>query len=110
MTAEAREFNRTNRTAVYDIKVVDDIGNFLRTTGERWDIISADEKTADNYASNGFSFSTDYYALLREHLTERGLAIQWVPNQLPPGQYRSVLATFAGSFPAADSVWLSGSR
>ncbi|MBP1741800.1 MAG: hotdog fold thioesterase [Deltaproteobacteria bacterium] len=29
LTAEAREFNRTNRTAVYDIKVVDDLGNLI---------------------------------------------------------------------------------
>ena len=29
LTAEARELNRTNRTAVYDIKVVDDLGNLI---------------------------------------------------------------------------------
>jgi len=29
LTAEAREFNRTNRTAVYDIKVVDDRGHLI---------------------------------------------------------------------------------
>jgi spermidine synthase len=79
--------------------VVDDVANFLRTTPERYDIISADEKTADNYASNAFSYSRDYYALLREHLTGRGLVIQWVPNQLPSSQYRMVLRTFAASFP-----------
>jgi acyl-CoA thioesterase len=29
LTAEAREFNRTNRTALYDIKVVDDRDNLI---------------------------------------------------------------------------------
>jgi acyl-CoA thioesterase len=29
LTAEAREFNRTNKTAVYDIKVVDNLGNLI---------------------------------------------------------------------------------
>ena len=29
LTAEAREFNRTNRTAVYDIKVTDDQNNLI---------------------------------------------------------------------------------
>jgi acyl-CoA thioesterase len=29
LTAEAKEFNRTNRTAVYDIKVVDDQSNLI---------------------------------------------------------------------------------
>jgi acyl-CoA thioesterase len=29
LIAEAKEFNRTNRTAVYDIKVVDDQSNLI---------------------------------------------------------------------------------
>jgi len=29
LTAEAREFNRTNRTAVYDIKVIDNHGSLI---------------------------------------------------------------------------------
>jgi spermidine synthase len=84
--------------------VLDDVGHFLRTTSERYDIISADEKTADKYASNGFSYSRDYYALLREHMRPRGLVIQWIPNQLPLSQYRMVLRTFARSFPHS-SLW-----
>jgi spermidine synthase/Flp pilus assembly protein TadD len=86
--------------------VIDDIADFLRTHPERYDIISADEKTADRYASNGFSFSSDYYALLRSHLTDRGLVIQWLANQLPTSQYRMVLATFAASFPEVRLLYL----
>jgi spermidine synthase len=78
---------------------VDDIGNFLRTTNRRYRVISADEKTADEYASNGFSYSTEYYELLLGHLEPGGLAAQWVPTTLPPRQYRMVLKTFAGVFP-----------
>ena len=79
--------------------VVDDIGNFLRTTSERYRVISADEKTADEYASNGFSYSREYYELLLGHLEPGGLVAQWVPTTLPPRQYRMVLNTFAGVFP-----------
>jgi spermidine synthase len=79
--------------------VVDDIGNFLRTTSERYQVISADEKTADEYASNGFSYSREYYELLLGHLAPGGLVAQWVPTTLPPRQYRMVLKTFAGVFP-----------
>lgn len=79
--------------------VVDDIGSFLRLSSDRFQVISADEKTADEYASNGFSYSRDYYELLRDHLAEDGLAAQWVPTTLPPRQYRMVLRTFAESFP-----------
>jgi hypothetical protein len=62
-------------------------------------VISADEKTADEYASNGFSYSLDYYNLLREHLADGGLVAQWVPTTLPARQYRMILKTFANSFP-----------
>lgn len=78
--------------------VEDDIGNFLRTTDARFQVITADEKTADEFASNGFSYSLDYYRLLRDHLAPGGLAMQWVPTTLPPSQYRMVLNTFAHSF------------
>lgn len=79
--------------------VADDIGNFLRTTNDRYQVITADEKTADEYASNGFSYSLDYYELLRGHLAPGGLVMQWVPATLPPSQLRMVLNTFASSFP-----------
>jgi spermidine synthase len=82
------------------LKIVnDDIGNFLRTTKGKYRVISADEKTADEYASNGFSYSLDYYALLLEHLAPGGLVAQWVPTTLPPRQYRMILKTFTRSFP-----------
>jgi spermidine synthase len=79
--------------------IVDDIGNFLRTTSGTYQVITADEKTADEYASNGFSYSLDYYDLLRRHLAPGGLVAQWVPSTLPPRQFRMVLRTFAESFP-----------
>jgi spermidine synthase len=84
--------------------VVDDIGNFLRTRPETFQVISADEKTADEYASNGFSYSLDYYELLRKHLAPGGIVAQWVPTTLPPRQYRMVLKTFSQSFPQVQ-LW-----
>jgi len=77
----------------------DDILNFLRTTPGRYHVISADEKTADSFASNGFSYSGEYYDLLRDHLAPGGIAAQWVPATLPTRQYRMVLKTFTESFP-----------
>jgi spermidine synthase len=79
--------------------VIDDIANFLRTTSDRYRVISADEKTSLDYASNGFSYSREYYALLRRHLAPGGILVQWVPAVMPPSQYAMVLKTFADSFP-----------
>jgi spermidine synthase len=78
---------------------IDDIGNFLRTTAETFDVITADEKTADEYASNGFSYSLEYYELLKLHLEEDGLVAQWIPSTLPPEQYLMILNTFVSTFP-----------
>ena len=98
----AHWFSKENHDVLANTRlkiVIDDIGSFLRTSTNRYQVISADEKTADEYASNGFSYSIDYYELLREHLTPGGIAIQWVPTTLPPELYRMVLKTFSESFP-----------
>lgn len=98
----ARFFSQENHNVLDNPRlkvVVDDIGNFLRTTSDRYQVITADEKTADEYASNGFSYSLEYYRLLRNHLMPEGLVAQWVPASLPPKQYRMVLKTFVNSFP-----------
>lgn len=79
--------------------IIDDIGSFLRTTSATYQVISADEKTADEYATNGFSYSLDYYELLRKHLAPGGLVAQWVPTTLPPRQYEMILKTFTEGFP-----------
>jgi spermidine synthase len=79
--------------------VIDDIANYLRTTSDRYQVISADEKTSLDYASNGFSYSREYYGLLRQRLAPGGILIQWMPANLPPSQYAMVLKTFADSFP-----------
>jgi spermidine synthase len=98
----ARLFEAENHGVLDDprIRVVqDDAGHFLRTTTEHYRVVSADEKTADEYASNGFSYSRDYYLLLLARLRQEGLVAQWVPTTLPPRQYRMILKTFAGVFP-----------
>jgi spermidine synthase len=98
----ARFFSSENHAVLDNPRltvVVDDIGNFLRTTSERYHVITADEKTADEYASNGFSYSLEYYRLLKEHLEPDGLVAQWVPASLPPQQFQLVLNTFVSSFP-----------
>ncbi len=102
VVAGARLFRRENGNVLSDPRVevvMDDIGNHLRTTTRRYRVISADEKTALEYASNGFSYSREYYELLRRRLAPGGMAIQWVPANLPPSQYRMVLKTFSESFP-----------
>ena len=86
---------------------VDDVANYLRTTPRSFRVVSADEKTAEEYASNGFSYSRDYYALIRGRLKPGGLVIQWVPTELPHRQYRMILRTFTEAFPYVQ-LWYFG--
>ncbi len=98
----ARHFTKENFGILDDpraVIIVDDVIDFLETTTERYDIISADEKTTGKYASNSFSYSTEYYALLKRRLAPGGLVVQWVPTDLPSSQYSLVLRTFLDEFP-----------
>ena len=102
VVAGASLFARENHRVLSNPRVrvvIDDIANYLRITSHRYRVISADEKTALEYASNGFSYSREYYGLLRRHLAPGGILIQWVPANLPPRQYTMVLKTFVDSFP-----------
>jgi len=97
----AAQFSRENHDVLEDPRmelVTDDVSSFLRTTDRRWHAITADEKTADEYASNGFSYSVDYYGLLANHLADGGVVVQWVPATLPPRQFRMILKSFSESF------------
>ncbi len=103
----AAYFERENHGVLKDARVqvvVDDVANYLRTTRDRYQVISADEKTAQEYASNGFSYSLEYYELLRARLAPGGMVVQWVPTTLPPGAYRMILRTFTRAFPEAQ-LW-----
>jgi len=100
-------FTQENYDIVHDPRtriIVDDVIDFLETTADRFDIISADEKTAGKYATNSFSYSKEYYAFLRRRLAPRGLVIQWMPTDLPPSQYNLALRTFLDEFPHAQ-LW-----
>jgi spermidine synthase len=103
----AQYFSEENFNVLNDPRadiVVDDVVHFLETSSGRYDIISADEKTAGKYATNSLSYSKEYYALLRQRLAPGGLVIQWIPTDLPPSQYSLAIRTFLDEFPHAQ-LW-----
>jgi spermidine synthase len=103
----SRFFEKENFNILSDPRsriVVDDVIDFLEHSRDRFDIISADEKTAGKYASNSFSYSKEYYTLLRRHIAPGGLVIQWMPTDLPHSQYTLAIRTFLDEFPHAQ-LW-----
>jgi spermidine synthase len=98
----ARFFSGENYNILKDARadiVIDDIADFVLSTREQFDIISADEKTTGKYASNSMSYSKEYYTLLKQHLAPGGVVIQWMPTDLPQSQYALAMRTFLDAFP-----------
>jgi spermidine synthase len=103
----ARFFKKENHNVLNDLRVdivLDDVGHYLQTSEEKFDIISADGKTAEKYSTNAFSYSKDYYSFLKKRMAPNGLVIQWIPTALPESQYNLVLRTFLDSYPHV-SLW-----
>lgn len=104
----ARLFAGPNGGALDDRRVtvhVDDGAQFLRLSRERWDVICSDSKLNPAYAGNAPLLSADYYELCRDHLTDDGVMVQWVPLHVPPEELRLILRSFAASFPHVAVFW-----
>lgn len=84
--------------------VVSDGVNYLLTSQKTFDIISSDAKSKPEHGGNGVFFSTNYYQLALDSLSDSGMMIQWVPTHLPHDDYVSVLRSFTAVFPHA-SLW-----
>jgi spermidine synthase len=82
----------------------DDGVNYLRRSNEPFDAIISDAKSQTTHAGNAVFHSTDYYELCREHLPPTGMFLQWVPLDVPPDEFRTILNTFRNVFPHA-SIW-----
>jgi spermidine synthase len=80
---------------------VQDGRNFLKTTAKRFDVITADPIHPWNQGS-GYLFTSEYYAIVKSRLNERGVMCQWLPSYgLSFANYKSVVATFRSVFPHA---------
>src|SRR5262249_49369228 len=80
-----------------------------RVAPRPYDVIVTD-CTNIQYRSNGDLYTVDYFRLLRERLTERGVAAAWVPaNGIAERDLKTLLRTFRQVFPHT-SVWYMNTR
>ena len=80
--------------------------NYLETTRERFDVITADP-TPPWTQGGGYLYTTEYYRILADHLSPGGIACQWLPlHELSEDDLRSAVASFASSF-AHVTLWHS---
>jgi len=84
--------------------VADDARNFLRGSGERFDVIVGD-LVVPWRQGEGALFTREQFAAARAALSPGGLFCQWLPLfQLTEEQLQIVLRTFLAEFPRAQ-VW-----
>lgn len=98
----APEFARFNRGVYQDprVRLIHDDGrNFLNLTDQKYDLVTS-EPPPPMQAGVYRLYSTEYYAAVRDHLTETGMMTQWLPiEQMPPKAVDRAVASFVQSFP-----------
>jgi spermidine synthase len=84
---------------------VDDGRNYLLTTRERYDVITADIIQPE-HAGAGLVYSAEYFGLARKALDEDGVMLQWIGHR-PALQYRLLVRAFLAAFPET-TLWNDG--
>ena len=91
---------------------VEDGRFFLQTTRRRFDLITG-EPPPPKAAGIASLYSREYFALMRDRLTENGLATYWLPvQQLEPQEAKAIVRAFCDAFPdctlwtGAASEWM----
>lgn len=85
---------------------VDDGRNFLLMSRKKYDVITADI-ILPRHAGAGALYSREYYELVRDHLAEGGLAMQWNGGDSAT-EYKLLMRTFMSVFPYT-TLWGDGS-
>lgn len=107
----AKTFEEYNHHVLDDPKlkiVFNDGRNFLMTTREKFDVITADPIHPWTRGA-GYLYTAEYFKLVSEHLLPGGIACQWLPiYELAPEDLKSVVLTFRQNF-KYTMMWLTNS-
>jgi spermidine synthase len=105
----ARAFADYNHGAVDDPKVhlvFDDGRNYLRTTEETFDVVTADPIHPWSGGA-AYLYTREYFRSVAGRLALGGIAAQWLPiYELTPRDIRTVVRTWAEAFPHT-LLWLT---
>ena len=105
----ARTFSAWNGDVLRNPKlqvVFNDGRNFLATTRERFDVITADPIHPWSGGA-GYLYTREYFRSIADRLAPGGVAAQWLPlYELTVEDVQTVLRTFASAFPHS-MLWLT---
>jgi spermidine synthase len=103
----ARYFAPYNRRVHRDPRtrlISEDGRNHVRASGEHYDVIVSD-LFVPSRPGTGSLYSRDHFEAIRDHLTDEGVFVQWLPiYQLAEADFRIVASTFLEIFPEAE-LW-----
>lgn len=105
----ARTFEQYNHHVLDNPKlkiVFNDGRNFLLTTKEQFDVITADP-IHPWFRGAGYLYTTEYFSLVSNHLRPGGVVCQWLPiYEMTVKDLKSVVRTFGENF-AHTMMWLT---
>ena len=105
----ARTFEEYNHHVLDNPKlrtIFNDGRNFLLTSKEKFDVITADP-IHPWFRGAGYLYTTEYFKLASEHLSEGGVMGQWLPiYELTVENLRSIVKTFNENF-KYTMMWLN---
>ena len=84
--------------------IVTDGRNHLELTDDRYDIIVTDPPPPIESSGAAVISSKEYYEAGRDHLTDGGIMMQWVPYGAPTADFNDHIRTFAAVFPSVTLV------
>ncbi len=84
--------------------IVTDGRNHLELTNDRFDIIVTDPPPPSESSGASVISSKEYYEAGRDHLTENGIMMQWVPYEGSSAGLNDHVRTFASVFPEVTLV------
>jgi spermidine synthase len=109
VTGVAKTFENYNHHVLDDPKlkiVFNDGRNFLLTTKEKYDVITADP-IHPWFRGAGYLYTTEYFKQVSDHLLPGGFICQWLPiYELTPEDLKSVVVTFMQHF-QYTMLWLT---
>ena len=87
--------------------VLDDVRSYLRFTKAKYDIIATD-CTDLRYKSNANLYDQEYFQLTRDHITDDGMVVVWMPLAgLSDEAMRVALRTFHAVFPEMEVFFMN---
>jgi len=105
----ARTFSRYNHNVLENPKVkivFNDGRNYLMTTKDRFDVITADP-IHPWFSGAGYLYTTEYFKLAAERLNPGGIICQWLPlYELTDKDLKSVVKSFMENF-AYSMIWMT---